>query len=104
MYAVIKAAGKQYKVTEGQLLRLPTLKGDVGSNVEFGEILHIGGDNPVIGDPLVANASVSGKILRHGRDKKILVYKFRRRKGYEKMQGHRQGFTEVRIESISQGK
>lgn len=104
MYAVIKTAGKQFKVSEGQVLRLPTLNGEVGSNVEFGEVLHLGGDNPVLGSPLVEKASVSGKILRHGRDRKILVYKFRRRKGYEKMRGHRQGFTEVRIESISQGK
>jgi len=104
MYAVIKTAGKQYKVSEGQVLRLPTLQGEVGSSVEFGEVLHLGGDNPVLGEPTVANASVSAKIMRHGRDRKILVYKFRRRKGYEKMRGHRQGFTEVRIESISQGK
>lgn len=104
MYAVIKTAGKQFKVSEGQLLRLPTLQGEVGSNVEFGEILHLGGDNPVIGSPVVENATVSAKIVRHGRDRKILVYKFRRRKGYEKMRGHRQGFTEVRIETISQGK
>lgn len=104
MYAVIKTAGKQFKVSEGQLLRLPTLQGEVGSNVEFGEVLHLGGDNPVIGSPVVENATVSAKIVRHGRDRKILVYKFRRRKGYEKMRGHRQGFTEVRIETISQGK
>src|SRR5690606_36499597 len=104
MYAVIKTAGKQYKVSEGQLLRLPTVNGEVGSNVEFGEVLHLGGDNPVLGSPVVKNASVTGKIARHGRDRKILVYKFKRRKGYEKMRVHRQGFTEVRIESISQGK
>jgi large subunit ribosomal protein L21 len=103
MYAVIKTAGKQYKVSEGQVLRLPTMQGEVGTNVQFGEVLHLGGDNPVLGSPVVENASVSAKIIRHGRDRKILVYKFRRRKGYEKMRGHRQGFTEVRIESISQG-
>lgn len=101
MYAVIKAAGKQYKVSEGQVLRLPLLDGEVGSNIEFGEVLHLGGDNPVVGAPLVDKASVSGKIVRHGRERKILVYKFKRRKGYEKMRGHRQDFTEVRIENIS---
>lgn len=101
MYAVIKTAGKQYKVSEGQVLRLPLLEGEVGSNVEFGEVLHLGGDNPVVGSPLVDKASVSGKIMRHGRERKILVYKFKRRKGYEKMRGHRQYFTEIRIESIS---
>lgn len=104
MYAVIKAAGKQFKVSEGQVLRLPLLDGEVGSKVEFGEVLHLGGDNPVLGSPTVAKASVSAKIMRHGRERKILVYKFRRRKGYEKMRGHRQDFTEVRIETISQGK
>ena len=104
MYAVIKASGKQYKVSEGQVLRLPLLHGEVGSTVEFGEVLHLGGDNPVVGTPLVSNAVVSGKILRQGRDKKIIVYKFKRRQGYEKRRGHRQDFTEVRIDSISQGK
>lgn len=104
MYAVIKAAGKQYKVSEGEILRLPIHQGEVGSTVEFGEVLHLGGDNPVVGSPLVSDAKVAGKILRQGRDKKIIVYKFKRRKGYEKRRGHRQDFTEVRIESISQGK
>jgi len=103
MYAVIKAAGKQYKVSEGQVLRLPLLQGEDGTTVEFGEVLHIGGDNPQVGAPFVSNAKVSGKILRSGRDKKILVYKFKRRKGYEKLRGHRQDFTEIRIESITQG-
>ncbi len=104
MYAVIKTAGKQFKVSEGQILRLPTLQGEVGSNVEFGEVLHLGGDNPVAGSPRVDKASVSAKVIRHGRERKIIVYKFKRRQGYEKTRGHRQGFTEVRIESISQGK
>lgn len=104
MYAVIKTAGKQFKVSEGQIVRLPSLQGEVGSSVEFGEVLHLGGDNPVAGEPTVANASVTGKVLRHGRDRKVIVYKFKRRQGYEKKRGHRQGFTEVQIESISQGK
>ena len=104
MYAVIKTAGKQFKVSEGQVLRLPTLQGEVGSNVEFSEVLHLGGDNPVVGSPTVEKASVSAKVIRHGRDRKVIVYKFKRRQGYEKTRGHRQGFTEVRIESISQGK
>lgn len=103
MYAVIKASGKQYKVSEGQVLRLPLLEGEVGSNVEFGEVLHLGGDSPVLGSPTVANASVKGTVLRQGRDRKIIVYKFKRRKGYEKTRGHRQDFTEVRIDSISKG-
>lgn len=103
MYAVIKTAGKQYKVTEGQVLRLPLVDGEVGADIKFDEVLHLGGDNPVLGSPVVPKASVSAKIVRHGRDRKILVYKFRRRKGYEKLRGHRQDFTEVRIENITQG-
>ena len=103
MYAVIKTAGKQYKVTEGQVLRLPLVDGEVGASINFDEVLHLGGDTPVLGSPIVPKASVSAKIVRHGRDRKILVYKFRRRKGYEKLRGHRQDFTEVRIENITQG-
>jgi len=103
MYAVIRQAGKQFKVSKGSVLRLPTLEGEIGSQVEFGEILHLGGDEPKAGSPLVANAKVKAKILRHGRGQKILVYKFKRRKGYEKMRGHRQGFTEVKIEDILAG-
>jgi len=103
MYAVIRQSGKQFKVAKGAILRLPTMAGDVGSQVEFGEVLHLGGDEPKAGSPLVNNAKVKAKILRHGRGQKILVYKFKRRKGYEKMRGHRQGFTEVKIEDIIAG-
>lgn len=104
MYAVIRTGGKQYKVAPGQIVRLHNLEGEVGSNVEFNEVLTLGGDQPKMGAPLVADAKVTAKILRHGRDKKILVYKFKRRKGYEKMRGHRQGYTEVQIGDISGGK
>ena len=103
MYAVIRQSGKQFKVAKGAILRLPTMAGDVGSQVEFGEVLHLGGDETKAGSPLVNNAKVKAKILRHGRGQKILVYKFKRRKGYEKMRGHRQGFTEVKIEDIIAG-
>jgi large subunit ribosomal protein L21 len=104
MYAVIRTGGKQYKVNPGQIVRLHSIEGEVGSNVEFGEVLTLGGDNPKVGAPLVADAKVTGKILRHGRERKILVYKFKRRQGYEKMRGHRQGYTDVQIGDISAGK
>lgn len=101
MYAVIRAAGKQFKVLKGQIVKFPSLTGEVGSQIEFGEVLHLGGDDAKIGTPLVEGAKVTGKIVRHARDRKIIVYKFKRRKGYEKKRGHRTGFTEVRIENIS---
>ncbi len=104
MYAVIRTAGKQFKVTQGQLLKLPTMDGEVGGSVEFGEVLHLAdGDTQQLGSPMVANAKVVAKIVRHGRDRKIIVYKFKRRQGYEKRRGHRQGYTEVRIETIVSG-
>lgn len=104
MYAVIRAAGKQFKVAQGDVIRLPLMAGEVGESIEFGDVLHIGGDSPKLGSPLVADAKVTAKVLRHARDKKIIVYKFKRRQGYEKRRGHRQDFTEVRIEDIAGGK
>lgn len=101
MYAVIRSGNKQFKVIEGQTIKLPCIDGEAGAALEFGEVLSVGGETVKIGLPLVEGATVSAKILRQGRDKKILVYKFKRRKGFEKMRGHRQGFTEVRIEKIS---
>ncbi len=104
MYAVIKAAGKQYKVSEGSIVKLPLLEGEVGSTIDFDYVLHMGGDNPVAGNPSVPNASVSATIVRHGRERKLLVYKFKRRKGFEKLRGHRTHFTEVKINTIASGK
>ena len=104
MYAVIKSGGKQFKVVEGEVVRLPSIQGEVGNAVDFAEVLHLGGDNPVAGSPLVDSAKVSGTIVRHGRGKKIIVYKFKRRKGYEKTRGHRQGFTDVKITGIVDNK
>ncbi len=104
MYAVIRACGKQYKVAQGEVVKLPSMDGEVGGNIEFGEVLHLAdGETQTLGSPTVANAKVMGEIVRHGRDRKILVYKYKRRKGYEKRRGHRQGFTEVRIMEIVAG-
>lgn len=101
MHAVIRAGGKQFRVAKGDVVRLPLMDGEVGSSVEIADVLQVSsGEAPVIGTPTVANAKVQVKVLRHGKEKKILVYKFKRRKGYEKRQGHRQDFTEVQVEDI----
>lgn len=101
MYAVIKTGGKQYRVVEGQRLRVEKLPGNEGDTVTFGDVLMLGGDTPKIGQPLVSGAKVSAKITQHARDKKIVVFKFRRRKNYRRKNGHRQPYTELRIESVS---
>ena len=101
MYAVLKSGGKQYKVEEGQVLRLEKLPGDVGSAIKFDEILMIGdGENIQIGHPLVDGASVEGHIVDQGRGKKIIVFKYKRRKRYRRKHGHRQQFTAIQIDSI----
>ena len=102
MYAIIKTGGKQYRVAEGQALRVEKLAGDVGDDVTLDQVLLVGGDGSTrVGAPRVDGASVSATITRHGRSKKIIVFKKKRRKGYHKKQGHRQDFTELRINSIS---
>jgi len=100
MYAVIKTGGKQYRVTEGQRLRVERLGGEPGQSVEFKEVLLIGGDPLKIGRPLVAGASVRAEIVAHARDRKIIVFKFRRRKNYRRKSGHRQPYTELKITGI----
>jgi large subunit ribosomal protein L21 len=101
MYAVIKTGGKQYRVTEGERLRVEKIAGDKGATVDFGEVLMLGGDKVSIGLPLVSGAKVSAEIIRQGLDKKIVVFKMRRRKRYRRKNGHRQPFTELRITGIS---
>ena len=101
MYAVVKTGGKQYKVSEGDLLRVEKLEGVVGDTVEFSEVLMVGGDTVKIGTPLVPSASVVGKIVEQGKDKKILVFKSKRRKGSRKLNGHRQLRTILKIEKIN---
>jgi large subunit ribosomal protein L21 len=101
MYAVIKTGGKQYRVTEGQKLRVEKLAGDPGNEITFNEVLLIGGsDSPKIGQPFIGGASVSAKIAVHDRGDKIVIFKFRRRKNYRRKNGHRQPFTDVLITSI----
>ncbi len=102
MYAIIKTGGKQYRVAEGQALRVEKLAGDVGDAVTLEDVLLVGGDGQTrVGAPRVAGASVSATITRHGRAKKIIIFKKKCRKGYHKKQGHRQDFTELRITTIS---
>jgi large subunit ribosomal protein L21 len=101
MYAVIKTGGKQYKVSEGDLLKVEKLEGTVGDAVTLGDVLMVGGDTVKIGTPLVPNASVVGKIVEQGKDKKILVFKSKRRKDSRKLNGHRQPRTILKIEKIN---
>ncbi|PKO14822.1 50S ribosomal protein L21 [candidate division BRC1 bacterium HGW-BRC1-1] len=101
MYAIFRAGGRQFRVNNGDVVRMPLMDAEVGSEVEMNDVLQLTDDNgPKLGTPLIAGAKVTAKILRHGKEKKILVYTFKRRKGYEKRRGHRQDFTEVRIEKI----
>ncbi len=102
MYAVIKSGGKQYRVQEGQTLKLEKLEIPTGETIEFDEVLLVAnGDDVTVGAPLVAGAKVAAEIVSHGRGEKIRIIKFRRRKHLMKRQGHRQWFTEVKITGIS---
>lgn len=101
MFAVIKTGGKQYRVTEGDTLRVEKISGDAGSKVEFSEVLSVGsGDEIKVGTPMLKGAKVVAEILEQGKAKKVLIFKKRRRKGYTKKQGHRQLFTSVKIQEI----
>jgi large subunit ribosomal protein L21 len=104
MYAVIKSGGKQYRVESGKPVRVEALSADVGAAVAFEEVLLVGsGDGVKVGAPLVSGAKVKGTVLAHGRGEKVKIFKMRRRKHYQKSQGHRQNYTEVRIDDIVQG-
>ncbi len=101
MYAVIKTGGKQYRVAEGEIVRVEKLPGDKGDAVTFDQVLLVGGDDKAkVGRPLVKGAAVKAEITAQDRDRKIIVFKFRRRKGYRRKAGHRQPFTEIRITGI----
>ena len=104
MYAVIKTGGKQYRVESGAQVRVESLPAEVGATVSFGEVLLVGsGDAVKVGAPLVAGASVKATVLAQGRGDKVKIFKMRRRKHFQKTQGHRQNYTEVRIDDIVQG-
>jgi len=101
MFAVIKTGGKQYRVSQGDKLRIETLDAEAGDAVNLDQVLMVGeGDKVTVGEPLISGASVSAKVLTHGRGKKVDIVKFRRRKHYRRQMGHRQNYTEVEITGI----
>ena len=101
MYAIVDSGGKQYKVKEGDILKVEKLAGEVGDNVSFDKILMFSDDENVnIGTPLLEDVTVNGHIVEQGKAKKIIVFKYKRRKRYRRKQGHRQQFTAVKIDSI----
>jgi len=105
MYAIINISGKQYKATSGERLRVPKQDGETGTTLTFDKVLLINdGENTEVGEPILKGASVTGTIIEHGRNKKILVYKKKRRKGYQRKNGHRQWFTEIEFGTIKAGK
>ena len=102
MYAIIRTGGKQYQVEAGDTLRVEKLDGEVGDTVEVSDVLLVAdGDNITVGQPVVENAKVVAKIAEQGRDKKVIVFKKKRRKGYSVKRGHRQPFTALTIEEIT---
>lgn len=101
MYAVIRTGGKQYRVSQGDTLRIEKLPGEVGSSITFDEVLMVGGEKVAVGKPLVAGAKVSAQITAQDRAKKVIVFKMRRRKNYRRKNGHRQWYTEVKITGIN---
>ena len=99
-YAIIRSGGKQFRVAEGETVRVPSLNEEAGKSVEF-DVLVVGGDNETrVGAPTVDGARVAGTIVEHGRGDKIIVFKKKRRKQYKRTQGHRQNYTAVKIETI----
>ena len=101
MYAIINISGKQYKASEGAKVRVAKQTGDTGTTLTFEEVLMFNdGKNTEFGNPTVKGAKVSAIILDHGRDRKILVYKKKRRKGYQRKNGHRQWYTDIEIKKI----
>mgnify|MGYP001175601115 CR=1 FL=1 len=103
-YAVIRTGGKQYRVTPGELLRVESLEGEKGGDITFAEVLLTSSEGAVqVGTPLVSGVTVTARIVEHGKEKKILVFKKKRRKNYSRQRGHRQHFTAVQIKSIDMG-
>jgi large subunit ribosomal protein L21 len=101
MYAIVETGGKQYKIQPGEVLRVEKLPGNVGDPVAFDKVLMLGTDDEVrVGSPLVDGARVTGRILIHDKGRKIVIFKFKRRKRYRLKKGHRQLFTAVQIDAI----
>ena len=101
MYAVIETGGQQFKIAPGEQLKVDKLDGEVGASVTLDKVLMVRTDDDLkVGDPYLQGAKVSGEILEQGRHKKVIVFKFKRRKGYKRTKGHRQDFTKIKINSI----
>lgn len=104
MYAIVKTGGKQYRVQVGETIYVERLSGSDGDKVTLGEVLFVGGDGQAgVGAPHVAGASVIGTVVDQGRDKKIRVFKYKKRKHYRRTRGHRQSYTALKIDSITAG-
>ena len=102
MYAVIKTGGKQYRVAAGEKIKVEQLPADVGAEIILDQVLMLGeGESVKIGTPIIAGATVTAKVVAHGRGPKIKIFKMRRRKHYQKHQGHRQNYTEIEISGIA---
>lgn len=100
-YAVIETGGTQFRVKKGEAVHVPTLPAEVGSTLEYTPLVISDGEKTVIGRPLVDEAKVHCSILEHGRGRKVIVFKFKRRKGYKRKKGHRQGYTKIHIDDIT---
>ncbi len=102
MYAVIKTGGKQYRVAVGEKLKVESIPAEVGATIVIDQVLMVGeGEAVKVGNPLVAGATVSATVVAHGRGVKVKIFKMRRRKHYQKTQGHRQNYTEIRVDAIA---
>ena len=101
MYAIIATGGKQYKVCEGDVIRVEKLGAEAGTTYTIDQVLFVGGEEAKVGNPTVAGASVEATVVGEGKGKKVIVYKYKRKSGYHKKQGHRQAFTQVKIEKIN---
>jgi large subunit ribosomal protein L21 len=103
MYAVIKTGGKQYRVAPGENIKIESLEADVGATIVLDQVLMVAdGEAVQVGTPTLAGAKVSATVVSHGRGPKIRIFKMRRRKHYQKTQGHRQNYTEIRVDAINQ--
>ena len=101
MYAVVKTGGKQYKVAPGEKLKVEQIPADVGAEVILDQVLLVGeGESVRLGQPMLTGATVKATVVSHGRGEKVKIFKMRRRKHYQKHQGHRQGYTELKIDAI----
>ena len=101
MYAIIATGGKQYKVSEGDVIRVEKLGVEAGSTYTFDQVLAVSGDEVKVGEPVVAGATVEASVIGDSKAKKVVVYKYKRKTGYHKKQGHRQTYTKVKIEKIN---